>query len=370
MITFSSVIASALCAAGVSFDAASRSVTVEAESSGLDTGCDIEFLLVGPSSDNVYEAMFKTVASPAEIADAFEKAGIPVGKPVDTLGAAFWPAGKFLEISPSFSELVAERRGEPVPKILYTGGARDGSGIPLATANEPSAVFALYGCAQSLVQLDDNLDQSATYGRFRPAVAIPEGERRFITFTWKGGIDCAPLAMRFEPGRMAESLAAAREASSSNEVNVTVSFSPELTVREAAACAAALEVLDSPRVKINGSPKGEFFYRAFLPMDQWRDRARRLCQPPEVHLDDEGRISVVEIVEDWSGDMSVLEPKLSERAVTCATAAEAGEILTSLAAKTSAVLVFAPGSTKLAPLFDIRRNVRCEVMNWYVFTEK
>ena len=357
-----------LAAAPVTFDAERHSVTFTATSTDCGLDMQLEFLFVGPNSDRDYESMFVTDASVKEIADAFDKAGIPRGRSIDHAASRFWPAGNVLEMKPSFSELVREMRGEKVPPVIYTGGLRDKSGFPQAETNMPAAVFALYGCGQSLVHLDDSLDQSVTYGRFQPAVKIPKGERREFTFTWDGKKFWEPHALKLERGNVAEAITALKEHASRCEVDVTADFSDDLTVAEAAGFAQAIAMVDSSRVKINGFPEGQLFYRAYLPMEKWRDRRERLSQPPEVHLRADGSYVVVNIKEDWSDEAS-LDPRLTPEESVFADCAAAAAKASSLAARTSTILLFAPADMKLSRIFEFRRGVKGAVSTWYVFQE-
>ncbi len=365
-------LAFALCLASagpsVTVDADRRAVTFTAVSTDCGMDAPLEFLFVGPKSDRDYEAMFVTDAGVAEIAAAFEKAGIPLGRPADVRVSRFWPVGNALEMKPSFKELVRETRGEKTPAIVYTGGTRDAKGTPEAATNMPSAVFALYGCAQSLVCLNDVLEQSVAYGRFQPAVKIPKGERRTFTFTWKGTADWESFELKLEPGKFSDALLALKEKSAARELDVATDFAPEMTIKEAAACAQALALVDSARVKLNGFKKGQFFYRAFLPMEKWRDRKERLAQPPEARFKSDGSLVVTEIAEDWS-DPDSLDPKLTATDHPCADIAAAAKLVSRLAARTSTVLVFAPADTKLARLYALRDAVKGEILNWYIFTE-
>ena len=359
------LLAAASC---VSFDAARHSVTIEAKSTdcGLDT--EVEFLLVGADSDHQYESMFVTDATPAEIADAFEKAGIPKGLCIDAKGASFWPAGARLELTPAFTSLVRETRGERTPPAIYTGGLRGADGTPVAATNSPNAVFALYGCAQSLIQLNDSLDQSATYGRFRVAEKIPQGEKRKITFTLDGKTGWSQYALRLEPGKLKDALVEMRSAAASNELSVTAFFAPELTVGEAVKCASALAGLDSPQVKVNGFPDGQLYYRAFLPQESWRDRSKRLCQPPEVHFITNGAVRVCEILEDWSGES--LDPKLTEKLHDFDNVSAAASLVARLADRTSTVLVYAPKEIQLSRIYEFKKGFpKGKTLTWYVFTE-
>ena len=113
------MLAAALAAAPVSYDAESHSVTFTATAVGMPTSAPIEFLFAGAGSDHDYESLFLTDANPAEIAKAFEKAGIAVGNPVDVAAARFWPVGCQLEMDPSFESLLRETHGEPLVPALF-----------------------------------------------------------------------------------------------------------------------------------------------------------------------------------------------------------------------------------------------------------
>ncbi len=352
----------------VSYDAARHSVTFSALATECGPGVQLEFLFVGPGSDHDYEAMFVTEASVAEIAAAFEKAGIPRGKDVDLLSCRFWPVGEELEIEPAITNFVREVRDGNMPTIAFTGGIRDKQGIPMANTNSPEAVFAFYNLPQSLIQFNDSLDQSTAYGRFQPAVKVSKGEKHSFTFTWKGESAYDSLTLKLEPGKLAEALTLLKSRSEKKELDVVCDFSPELTLKEAQSHATALSMVDSVRVKINGSVTDQFFYRAFMPLEQWRDRKERLAQPPEVHLKGDGTAEVIETIEDWS-DEDALDPKLTTKVHPCASDTQAAELAERLAAKTYTVFVFAAPETKLGRLHAIRRMVKGNVRNWYLFTE-
>ena len=354
--------------APVSWNAERHTVSFYVVSTDCGVDTQLEFLFVGPNSDRDYESMFITEASVKEIAEAFDKAGFPKGIPLDTRACRFWPVGNALVMEPAFTNLVRETRGEPIPDVIYTGGTRDAAGVPEAHTNMPCAVFALYDCGQSLVTLNGTLEQSVTYGRFQPAVKIPKGEKRTVTFTWKGNVDNQHVDLRLEPGRLPEVIKGLKEKAVVQQLDVCTDFSPELTVREANLYAQTFAMVDSSRVKMNGFKEGQLFFRAFLPMEKWRDRKERLAQPPEVHIRPDGTVLVNEILEDWSGEES-LEPKLSVRAHTCADLAAAAKLAGQLGARTQTVLVFTSPETKLATLYAFKKGMETPLLNWYVFTE-
>ena len=335
-------------AGGVSADPEKHSVTFTAVSTDCGLDAPLEFLFVGPDSDRAYEALFVTEASVAEIADAFKKAGIPLGSPFSLEKCRFWPVGPELKVEPSLKSFLKETRGETTPSVLYTGGTRDANGVPEAQTNMPSAVFALYN--------------------FKPAVKIPKGEKRSFTFTWTGQSAAEHIELTFKPGESGEALRSLKSKSEKGEIDVFCDFSPEMTLAEAQAVSSALATVDSVRVKINGTKEGRFFFRAYIPLEKWRDRRERLAQPPEVHFLADGSLKVVEIREDWSDPDSV-DPKLTPVDHIFKSSADAAKKAGSLVGKTNTILMLAPPDTKLSRLYDFKKSVTQEVLNWYVFQE-
>lgn len=319
-----------LCASAVTVDKDAHSVTFTAVSTdpGLDT--PIEFLFVGPKSDHDYEALFTTEADIPELVAAFREAGIPVGSPVDPGVCRLWAIGSELEFKPDIWSVIRDSRNERKRAPVYTGGTRTAEGTAVAATNMPCAVFALYNLPQSLIQFDDTLDQSATYGRFLPAVKIAKGEKRTFTVTGTG-------------------------ATNGGKHELTPDFPPEMTVGEAAKRAAILARLDSPETKVNGFKPGQFFYRAFLPLEQWRDRKERLSQPLEVYLGATNKVVVVK--EDWSGEG--LDPKLIPTELPLAEAKGLKDV--------TACLIFAAKTTKLADVYAVVRDLPDTIRNWYVY---
>ena len=316
-------------AAAVVADPATHSVTFTAHSPdpGIDT--PLEFLFVGPKSDRDYESMFVTDAEVADIVRGFAEAGIPVGRPVDADACRFWPIGSALKFEPDIWTFIRDVRNERKRAPVYTGGVVR-SGAVEADTNMPCAVFSLYNLSQSLIQFDDTLDQSVVYGRFVPAVKIPKGEKRTFKVTWTGG-------------------------DNGGKHEHTPDFRPDMTVAEARKLAQALAELDGPDTKINGFKPGQFFYRAFIPMEKWRDRKERLTQPLEVYLGATNRIVVVD--EDWT--VEGLDPKLTPREISLADARRLEKVTT--------CLVFAPKETKLESVYAIARELPETIRNWYVY---
>jgi len=82
-------------------------------------------------------------------------------------------------------------------------------------------------------------------------------------------------------------------------------FDDAITVLAAAQLASAISAIEGPGgIRVDGPPKGQLFYRAFLPNPAWIPREDRLMQPFELHLsrNDDGtyKRTLVSIDEDWS----------------------------------------------------------------------
>ena len=369
MILAAAILAAAATAAPapVSFDAARHSVVFTATETDCGADAQLEFLFVGPDSDRGYEALFVTDAKVSEIADAFDKAGIPRGRPLDQAAARVWPVGERVAMEPALRTPVKDSEEGAPNSIVYAGGTRGAGGVPEAETNMPSAVFALYNCPQSLLQIDDNLGQSETYGRFTPAKKPVKGKRRVFTVTWNGTNSFETVAVKLLPGALADAMRLLKERSKLSPIDVMTDFSVEMTVKEAGECANSLAMVDSRRVKFNSFAPGQFYFRAFLPLERWRERSGRLAQPPEVHLAP-GGVTVHEITEDWSDEKS-LEPKLVVKTTAYADLAKAGEEVSRLADRTSTVLLFAPRDMKLGKLYDFKAKVSGAASIWYVFGE-
>lgn len=354
---------SAAFSAPIVVDAQAHAVTFEVVSANPGEGATLEFLVAGPGSDHDYEAMFLSVASVAELAKAFDEAGIPRGTPIDYGTCRFWPTGDEIAIEPDVWSFVRDARNERKAPAVYTGGSRTQGDVPDAETTMPLAVFALYDCPQSLVQFNDALSQSATYGRFVSAVDMPQGEKRILTVRWLGPSPRQRLSPVFAPGKLADTLKSLQARSAAAELDVTPVFSSALTVAEAHDVAAALQIVDSPHVKINGFVPGQFFYRSFLPLEKWRDRTQRLTQPYEVRLAEGVPPRLTVIKEDWS-DPDSPDPKLlvTENVDFASLGAE-GDL-------TDACLIYAPATMRLEDVFAVRKLLPARVVNYYVYAEQ
>jgi hypothetical protein len=358
-----------LAAMPVVFNPADKSVTFTATATECTSDVEVEFLFVGPASDRAYESVFVTDAPVEEIANAIEKAGIARGKPVDELICRFWPTGQSLTLTPSVDTFLKDTAKVPLrSKIVYTGGVRNTNGVLAAAKEAPNAVFALYNCSQSLIQFDECLEQSSTYGRFLASHKYKKGEKVTFTLRLSSKQKHKEMLIDVMPGKIAEAIAKVKKAAENSDLDLLISFSPDMTVEEASQAAKAFSFIESRQAKINSSPAGQFYFKAFLPVEEWRKRSSRMAQPPEVKFLDDGKINVVEIKEDWSDEKSEL-PKLNVKETLFSSSKDAAKLLSHLAVRTRTALVFAPKTMKLAALYDFKKNVSNDINTWYVFAE-
>ena len=372
---------------GVVADRAARTVTFLVEATGISATEPVEFFVIGPLSDRAYESFGVTVASPAAIAAAVESIGVPQGVACDPFLARFWPQGERLVLTATpygeansapipLADLLADKRAKEDGAILaepiaYTGGARDAANCPVAATNIPCAVFALYSHGPSLLQLNGRFDQSTTYGRFVAGKTYPIGTLLEMRLAWDGRTHVkarTPSLSATNATEVLQSLQA--DAASGSDLFVCPSFDDSVTVARAVEIARAFEMLDGNGLKMNGTAKDQFFYKAFLPDPAWRNRQGRLFQPFEIRLAADGSRSFTFVEEDWSGDGldPVLKPKtrtISDWSELPACLAQTGD----QGDKVTVAFVYAPADTPVTKLSPIVKALVPRIGTFYVFAE-
>ena len=301
-------------------------VSFTAKATGIDTVVPVEFIIAGPASDRDYESLFLTDDSLADIVAAMKRAGIPTGKTYDIDKCNLWPIGPIVEFEPKIDTLVKIK--EDVDYRLYDTVYTGGNG----NFDMPLAVLSTYTLGQSLFTFDDSLDQSVGYGRFIATKQWKKGEDITFKVTWKGR----------------------------STVDTTPDFPADKTLAEAVKYAKAVQMLDTRTSKVNGFKDGQFFYQAFLPKEQWKDRKERLVQPIEVQVTATNVVTTV-IDEDWSVDGP--DPKLTPRVVDFDQAFKEKEKATNV------VFFFAPGDTKLERLYELKKRIPASYRNFYVYVD-
>ena len=326
-----------------------------------------------------------TVASPATIADALARAGVPRGVPSDIAGARLWPCGEKLALTAvpvstngpalAFADLLKDTVEKEEGAILqapvvYTGGARDASGAVVAATNIPCAVFALYSHSPSLLQLNGQFDQSTAYGRFRPKKDWPAGTLFELTLKWDGRVSVLRRDVELTMPTLKEKLKALQAEAATHDLFVRLSFGAGVTVGEAAEIAQAMSLVDGKGLKMDGPPPGQFFFRAFLPDPAWRERPGRIFQPFEVHVAVDGSKKFVFIEEDWSGDG--LDPVLKPRETSFSDWSELPGLVSKtgeLGVKINVLFIFAPRAVPVSALAPAVAATAGRIGTFYVFGE-
>jgi hypothetical protein len=311
---------------------------------------------------------------------ALEEIGVPRGVPANAGLSRFWPQGERVAFSAhrladgktfALDALLddAEKAHDPVLDRAPVAplGARDAGGAPLAACEAPHAVFALYNHAPSLLQLDAVLDQSQAYGRFRVREHHRPGDLFAMTLSYRGAPRASVRTVTLEKGAdLAGVLETLRADKEKEALYVRLAFAPDVPLREARRAAEAFAHVDGAGIRMSGAAKGQFYYRAFLPEEEWRRRAGRIFQPFEIHIGTNGVHRFVHIQEDYSG--SGIDPVLKPREVPFA----AWTALPPLVARTRAdkidvCFVFAPPQTPVGALTPVLSVLSPRIKTFYVF---
>lgn len=341
--------------------AAACTCTFSATATGIEKGAPVEFMFTDSSSDNGYEAMFFIDGTIEEFCRKIESSGIPRGQAESIADCILWPSGCKVTLKPALSEFVATSmpQGLVLGDIIYTGGARDAKGIPIASTNQPCAAFAFYSLGQSPLVFDGIFPQGDVYGAHTAAKALKKGDKVEFTLTWDGVSRPKPLHVTLSPGNIKSVLNLIKtESETNNCIDVKVSFAPEMSVRESIAAAQALALIDSQRVKINGCDEGKLFYRAFMPLAKWSDRNERLVQPFELSISNNVE-TLTYIEQDWSGDG--IDPILKPKQISF----EEAKYFTLI----HTCFIYASKNEKLERLYDAMAHMKDHnITSWYVLT--
>lgn len=381
-------------ARGVLADRESRTVRLDAWTTGVRPGAIVEFLLITLNSGHDYESLFQTSALAADIARAFDFLGLPPGRPVDYSAFRFWPSGELVSADvsvdgagavPAESLLMdaATKKPRTPEGFLWIGGERTaggasnkvdyaGPGSIVPSYNEPISLFDVPRRAQQATVYESCLaGENASFRAFRPAVLAFRPEERPAGAPRR----VRPVALRLspegfsvdgaDPVQPAEALKLLRAFRSDRAQDAFVSFSWDdaSALADLRAVAQLLLMVDKEEtgIRVDAPPAGFPYYQAFLPRDEWRDRAARYSQPCELRIargeDGAAAATLVAIGEIWKDD--ALKPDLDVKEIPVASPEEFRAKLAEKAPDgISALLVFVPGALpygELRPYLDAVR---------------
>ena len=307
----------------------SNSVSFTTRATGIGNDTPLEFVIAGPDSDRDYETLLLTEDSTADIAAALVKAGLPRGKPYDWRKCNFWPVGPIVTFEPALETLVAVGEGFTLPRFVFTGGDGD--------TKMPLAVLSTYSIGQAPFLPETPIDQSAAYGRYLSKKFYAKGELVTVKVSWDGKTAVSDIVPDFPADR---------------------------TVAEAVKVAKGLAATDSLATRFNGFREGQFFFRAYLPDEGWRDRMNRLTQPLEIRLNASNETATV-IHEDWSGDGP--DPLLTPADFTLTPEALAKNLRAF--PRLDTCFFYCPAETKLERLYRLKKMMPDTIINYYVFID-
>ena len=403
---------------GLVADKAADTVTILAEACDIAPGATVEFPIIGELSDRDYEAAFRTFAKPGDVAEALESLGLPRGTNVDTSKMRFWAIGERVAIEvrqldstntawrPIQSYMIDRAAGKAPAwdGFVYCGSPddpQDKAGRRLADTVAPNSILATYNEPQSVLDTPVVSSQSAVYERFvlspeTPFKPFARYEIRFKPIRRADGKPrVVPLKRTFTnvDGRVVASDRTSSPASvleipdflkSLHDMTAAgfdpcleVSFGEDLTVLQAGVLARLLEKAENDGdVRIGPPPEDGFYYKGFMPNENWRDAKQRIAQPWEIHFQPTNAtpVRLVQTLEDWS-DHNSLDPRLSAKEYSVGTPAEAaGTIAKGDAAlppnmRMAVALVFAPKDVALSAVMPTVRAILKTHPTIYVFQE-
>ena len=405
---------------GLVADKVAGTVAVLAEACEIQRGTTVEFPIIGELSDRDYEAAFRTFAKPGDIAAALEWLGVPRGANVDSRKMQFWAKGERVKIEvgecssggtvpvsprPIQSYMIDRTTGQ-APSwdgFVYCGSPDDPqstNGVRLADAVAPNSVLATYNEPQSVLDTPVISNQSEVYERFVLADGAPfkpfalyvitftpikraDGLSRVkdvrVDFSVKdgkvvGGLTAGGAKGDLEIPRLIETFK--KLTADGFDPHVTVSFGEDLSVLQATVLARLLERCEQEgSLRIGPPPEGSFYYKGFLPNDDWRSAKTRISQPWEVHVPTNAApLRLVQTIEDWS-DKESLDPRLSTKEYAVATPLEAAKTIAAGDAslppnlRLPVVLVFTSQATPLSAVMPSVRALLPAHPIVYVFSE-
>lgn len=405
---------------GILANRADRTAEVAVEATGIAPRAIVEFFLIGLESGHDYESLFVSFASAKDIDQALRFLGMTPGRNALARPMAFWPKGERVRMSlkrPDGSlipleslvfDLASPEKDATLPETGFVYcGSRDSVTAPGKLAADvdsegPCSVASVYNEPTTLLDVPRlasqgevyekhlaNPDPSMAKGAFLRLMLSPEprsAERgpRVQDFTLAvrpavdGAVEYAFLPAGATPSAWLGSaplLDELKAAAKDHDPFVTVDFSDDLPCGAAATAAKMLSLVDAEGcIHVEFPRDGQLYYRAFLPHEEWRDRAKRPTQALELRFapgpDGSFAATMVSIREIWPEDGESLTPELKTTETAAATPKEFAKLSAESGNDIPALLVFAPAAATLDETMPFVRAVLDRRPNVYFFVEK
>jgi hypothetical protein len=406
---------------GLVADRAARTVRVYGESTSLNLGDPVEFLLIAEQSGKDYEALAVSFAQPGDVHRALEFIGLKPGATANPGDLRFWPRGERVTITFALAatngattpigraeSLTTDTRANaPLPETGFVFcGARWTNSLDdtlpatglvyTADVFSPNSIVSIYNEPNTVLDVPRRAPQHEVYTfqvpnpeRRLPATRLlqitlapefPDGAQRLIDWTLRvrGLTNGMPaFSVTSSDGSTAlasapeSALAAAIQAATrpGRDVFATLLIDDPLPLGTlTSACATVERLEDTLGLRVEPPPAGHPYYKTFLPNPAHRDPARRPMQPFELTLcaTGAGATGVLSLVtEEWKEGAS--DPVYHPASWPVASPKD---LLPPLAGKDvpSVVLMFAPESMTYAQLRPYAAVAVEQRVILYVFT--
>lgn len=423
---------------GVLADRTRRQVVVRAEATGIEGNNAIEFVLISQQSGHDYEALATALATPSDIHAALEFIGMDPGIAVDPAQQRFWPRGERVWITFEWAPIIdpeidpLPRRAKvetllfnlrtdntlPVEGFVFTGSAerphpQTGETVYAADVFGPNSVAAVYNEPFSVLDVPRRAPQSEIYGAITPnpdallpagelltVVLEPEypaGRQRVLSAQLKinaaadSGPDTGLKDLRFtitpdspeDPAPLLEDahfigLLAwlGRVTDGGRDPFITLQPDTRLPWGVLRDCYRMLEAIeDANGIRIEPPAAGQFYYRALLPSDWFRDRETRTAHPDELHLkpDPDNPDLIAGAVWEWFEekwpDDHTLDAKVTAHQIPVGSPSELLEkqIKQQYEPRPAVLLLFTPEKVTLNALNQWMRPLQGRYPTQYVF---
>lgn len=346
---------------GVVADLEKKEVRVASMMTDAGAKEPIEFFAISELSGHSYEALAICLAKPSDIHQALEKIGLQPGEPVDPASFRFWPRGA--RVTASIRTILPgddEATEFPIEQLMVTDKGKQVTPVPwvfvgsrmVPPVNDegeidekadkvyasdlfsPSSIAATFNLVNTVFDLPRQMTKTAQYGLTirNPGLPMPEAHPMILVLrpaTEKEAKPDADLTIRIAPD--GDGMSMLIKTDDGKEIPVddlpglkddtkrwyaTVDLDDNLSLSQIRSSVEALFALEAQEsILIEPPPKGQLYYQAFRPREQFRNRSKRPSQPLELHLfseKDAVHANLMLLEERWT---EAIDPEIVENRV-------------------------------------------------------
>ncbi|MFT5192185.1 MAG: hypothetical protein ACI957_005235 [Verrucomicrobiales bacterium] len=313
---------------GLVADRITKRVDLRAETTELEKGAIIEFLLIDQTCGRGYESLLWSFAKPSDVHRALEFIGMKSGEPYHPDALRFWPKGERVNIALQqdnaskpvrLESLILDKRTDKALEetgFLFTGSYRLPKEAPAhggayaADIFEPKSIASIFNMRLTVLDIPTRSPQRDVYGQlvlhpeawFEPHTLVTlvleqqakDGSARAmdlkLTFQKSSAepvvLNEAPSGKEISKGELAQALAAfGKLTEAGHDLFVQLDFTDKLTLQQARAYAHLINAIDKDAgIRVEPPMKGQLFYEAFSPRADMLDRNERFVHPWELDL--------------------------------------------------------------------------------------